>query len=476
MRKILAIMILAGLFLVGCAADDDDSGAEVPPPAPATAAPDDDGAGEEVPDEPAPAEPEEAPDDGTADAPEPDASAEPEPTPTPVSYPMMDGLAPGVTDDSIKIGITYVDLESIRQIVNIDHGDYEASYQAVIDDINANGGVHGRMIEVVFASINPLGVAPAEEACVALVEDEEVFVTIGFFIGDTPLCYLDTYQRPVIGGEMTPERLERAAAPWFTTEAGSDLEEEVIRTFAAEGLFDGRLAVFSIISLETQLNEGVLPLLEELGVTPVEVAVLDAPANDVFAQNSATAVVVERFRSSDVDTVFVHAGGALPWVNGVEATSFRPRLLLTDKDSIAAFVKDETDRDLSVVEGAIVGGLYGPAQSEYEEPLMQECITTQLAAGVEITPPNLVEAGDPETHVAPRIACRNVALLVAILEGAGPKLNHSTFQYAGENLGEVEIPGVPDPHVFGPPPSADGDPKVYLFEFDPEEEDFLLRD
>ena len=34
------------------------------------------------------------------------------------------GPAPGVTDDAIKVGITYIDFESIKEVTEIRHGDY----------------------------------------------------------------------------------------------------------------------------------------------------------------------------------------------------------------------------------------------------------------------------------------------------------------------------------------------------------------
>jgi hypothetical protein len=134
------------------------------------------------------------------------------------------GPAPGVTDDSVKIGVTYVDLESLGDVVDISHGDYEAAYEALFDDINAHGGINGRTLEPVIVPINPVGTAASDAACVELTEDEDVFMVIGFFLDDGVLCPLGTHQTAVIGGAMSPERLRRAQAPWVTNEAGTDLQ------------------------------------------------------------------------------------------------------------------------------------------------------------------------------------------------------------------------------------------------------------
>ena len=97
------------------------------------------------------------------------------------------GSTPGVTKDEIKVGITYIDFSSIRNIVDIDHGDYEAAYNAVIKDVNKRGGVNGRKIVPVFAAVSPVGTVSQQEACVKLTEDEKVFAAVGFF--NTCLLY-----------------------------------------------------------------------------------------------------------------------------------------------------------------------------------------------------------------------------------------------------------------------------------------------
>jgi ABC-type branched-subunit amino acid transport system substrate-binding protein len=385
------------------------------------------------------------------------------------------GPAPGVTDDTIKVGVTYVDLEAIRELTNLDHGDYEAAYRALFDDINAKGGINGRMIEPVFAPVNPIGTQPAEEACVKLTQDEQVFVVLGFFQADAVLCYVETQETAVIGGTMTPDRLDRSTVPWYTTEASSDLEADTIRQFADEGLLDGSVAVVSTLQDETALHQTVEPLLDELGIDPVETAVIDAPENDVAAQNAAVAVIAERFRSSGATKVLVVGTGGLTWANGVESTGYRPQLLFTNINSISAYTEDAAGRDDTVLAGSVVGGLYG-GDDAFQLDSMQACVAVLRAAGITVDDPADLEPGQPETYVSAYSACRNVALFQAIAEAAGEQLNYGTFQQAGDDLGEVTIPGYPDPFSYGAPPSADGDPPVYVFEWDPQAGEFARRD
>ena len=118
-----------------------------------------------------------------------------------------------VTKDEIKIGITYPDLEAIRSVTNTNHGDYEKSYRVVIDDLNKQGGINGRKVVPVFAAINPLGTAPAQEACLKLTEDEKVFAAMSFFNADAPLCFVDSHDTPILGGQTTSTNLGTPRRP-----------------------------------------------------------------------------------------------------------------------------------------------------------------------------------------------------------------------------------------------------------------------
>ena len=141
---------------------------------------------------------------------------------------------PGVSKDEIKIGVTYPDLDAIRDVTDISHGDYKATYNAVIDELNKKGGVNGRKVVPVFAPINPIGTAPAQEACLKLTEDEKVFATVGFFYFDSPLCYVTQHDTPILGGTMDPTYLKQAKAPWMTLESGPEVTPRAVDALGEE--------------------------------------------------------------------------------------------------------------------------------------------------------------------------------------------------------------------------------------------------
>jgi hypothetical protein len=52
----------------------------------------------------------------------------------------------GVTPSTITVGVTYADVAAIRNIINVDPGNYQVAYTTLFDQINAKGGINGRKI------------------------------------------------------------------------------------------------------------------------------------------------------------------------------------------------------------------------------------------------------------------------------------------------------------------------------------------
>jgi hypothetical protein len=385
------------------------------------------------------------------------------------------GPAPGVTDDAIKIGVTYVDTSSLSAVnLNYDLGDHKAVYTALFDDINKSGGINGRMIEPVFAPIDPTGPASAEAACVKLTEDDDVFLVTGFFLADTVTCPLDAHATAVVGGGMTEERLARAKAPWLAWLPGNDATEQAVREFDKRGALDKRVAVYATSQDSENMNKYVLPTLADLGVKPVETAVMDAPVSDTAAIQTNVNLIAERFKAAKADTIVVVGPAGATWLqynNG----DYRPQLLFTDFAAPRAFATNKSTTDTSPLNDSLTAGGYGPDQARFDEPAMQACIKTLKDAGIE-TPTPAASKDDPsnQPYQAAFQACPDVAVTRAWLEAAGKNLNYGTLAAAIDGL-TVHIPGDPKPLQYGPPPAADGNPAVYIFGWDSAEKDFVLK-
>ena len=386
------------------------------------------------------------------------------------------GPAPGVSQDAIGVGVTYVDTEALAAIgLNYDLGDYEGSYRALFDQINADGGIHGRRIEPVFAPVDPTTADPGAQECVELTEDEDVFLVMGFFLTDSVLCPVATHATAVIGGEINAERAAQAQAPWASSAPDADLTAAVVRAFADRQLLDGSVAVFASAIDQATVDNQVMPVLDELGIEPVEVGVFDAPAGDLVAAEAQIRPIGERFQASGADTVLIVGQSGQGWPTTFESdASYRPQLLFTDDLGMTAFATNAATVDTSILDGALAGGDFGPDEARFEETSMQDCIATIEAAGIEVPSPDEVGA-DPSNQPfqGPFFACSDVALMKAWFEAAGEDLNYGSLEAALNGL-SVHLPGDPTLRTYGPVPAADGDPTAYIVAWDAEQGRLVL--
>ncbi|MGW0665262.1 ABC transporter substrate-binding protein [Streptodolium elevatio] len=384
-------------------------------------------------------------------------------------------IAPGVTADTIKIGVTYPDLESVKAFVSIDHGDYEAAYNALFKKINDAGGINGRKIQPVFGKINLISPAAAQETCVKLTQDEKVFAVLGNFNGDEPLCYVQTNKTAAIGGQLTAKRYAQAQAPWFSDLRGGDEVTDSIALFnAGNSLVGKKVAVLSNVNEQALMKDVVIPGLQKMGVTPVETGVLDAPAQDAAAVGQQTGVFIQKFQSAGAEAVVVvgSMGASFPQV--LEQTKYRPRLLFTDFQQIQAYANDKGKHDFTTLTGAGALGLI----ANWGEATNQECMTTIEAAapaskGKLTVDPMTLPAGTPTPQTSAGAACRNVALLKAIVEKAGKDLNYETFQNAGFSLGSFQSPGNADKATYAQA-TPHGAIPARLYVFDPATQKFVV--
>ncbi len=384
--------------------------------------------------------------------------------------------APGVTPTSIKIGVTYVDEEAVKASgLDLNLGDYQKSYQTLIDKLNAAGGIDGRKIEVVFAPINPIGTAPADAACLKLTQDEKVFVAVGFFLNNAVLCPVETQNTAVIGGGQTPELMARAKAPWFTTNPGSEVPVAVVNLFHQKKLLEGKVAVFAQVADADLMNNQILPELEKLGVKPVDHAILDAPAGDTAAITSGTQTIAQRFKAEGATKVLLVGPSSADWFLGMQDQSYQPQLLISDSTGVNAFLSNAATHNTSLLKDAVSGSTYGPDSWSFDEPNMKSCLATLKAAGIDVPRPDPKDPNQ-KAYTGPQDACVNLALLKAILTKAGKDLNYATFRAAGYSLGKVNLPGDPSPRTFGPPPATDGAPQPFLSDWDAAKKAFVPQE
>ncbi|MGR7000937.1 ABC transporter substrate-binding protein [Yinghuangia aomiensis] len=250
-------------------------------------------------------------------------------------------VAPGVTADGIKVGIVYPDLTAVRKFLDIDHGDYEATYNALIAQINNAGGINGRKIVPVYGAVDMASPAAAQQVCARLTQDEKVFAVIGTFNGREPLCYVQTNRTAVVGGPLTAKNYALAQAPWFSVDRGGEEVGDTMGLFAAGNASPARRSRSSAWSTRKAWSK--TPCCPRCSVSGSR---RWRPASSMSTwatwppSRSRPARSARKFQAAGADTVVVVGGMAARFPQVLEAGKYRPRLLFAPVASAMAYTAD----------------------------------------------------------------------------------------------------------------------------------------
>ena len=213
-------------------------------------------------------------DGGDADGSDDDAGATTTAAPEPLTASWR-----GVTEDTIRLGFIFTDFDSLREqgFVSIDPGDPEFVVEALVEDVNSRGGINGRMIEPYIEFVLPIGTTAAEESCLRLAEDHEVFAVVGAFGGlaiEANRCLGALNGIVQVGGGPSAAQVADAGVPWISARMAAERRlPATVELMDREGLIGERVAVAVTASQQPLADDLVVPALGALGHEVVEYAV-----------------------------------------------------------------------------------------------------------------------------------------------------------------------------------------------------------
>ena len=401
-------------------------------------------------------------DDDDSDATSDTTSASGTTAPTESTEPAGE-LGRGVTADTIKIGFSYIDLATLAEagVIRVSHGDYEKVITALVDDVNANGGVNGRTLELVTAKYSPIGNEEQLAACTKLTEDDQVFAVLNGFLTDNQLCVVEQHETALVGGYMNNVRLDRARAPWASVEASEERAiSALIQGLDENGELDGKtIAVYAAQAVNTSLIDLAVEELEAAGYEVADTALLDVPDDDTQAAAAQNTVFAQRMMDQGVDTVVV-VGSFIPGAD-FDAAGFHPSLFTANAGNIAAAAFTNPLGNFPMV-----AGIGGPPDI-YDNTDFTRCRQVYEDATGEtiLTPTEEDVQGESTGYTAMAIACSDLTLFVAAAEAAGEILNNETFAQGLASLTQIDLAQV-DEASFGPD-KHDGQDTFTLQQFDP---------
>ena len=481
-RRWLSLVVVVGMLLAGCGGDSGGSPPDSAGASEATAAPDSDSAA-----------PEEAGDSATADGDSEQSSTAESGTTEEDSSSADDGseesgavesdavesdeaeeevveltaTARGVTADTITLGVAITDVT-----VFADVGDILARYQPLVDATNAAGGINGRQVEIITEQWDILDSVAFEAACVALTEDNEVFLVLGFMPAGwgSIFCYTDINETIVINtSDLDQQDLEMSDGRLVTTRpyqfgsllAGLELlrpELEGARVVIYGASVDGRI-------------ETAEELLRSFGAEIVEVTRQQVGGEDLIAAEAEIDIHVERWRTRSPDWIINVDGAVAGSLQGLERAGLTDWNIVTPANDAPS--NNAMGADLSVFSNLIATGEPGAeelaAQGLYGIPECFEIINAATGQGLGTSD----KAEDAQAGTAIEV-CAAWDVFVALATAAGPNLTPESFLQAGYNLGTFPMTGSPSGSLAPEKPWV-SNAQPALFVYDTELDAFVPR-
>jgi hypothetical protein len=375
----------------------------------------------------------------------------------------------GVTTTTIRVGIPYLDVSSLLKLgVALDQGNIPDAYNALIADMNAHGGIHGRRIVPYFVPVSPIGTAPATTACTELTEDDRVLVAL---FPLQPDCYLLGHDTPTINGLSQSAQGLRGAPNFSLWPPAAIYDRRQLSVYKRYGIFAGkRLGLFAGGLTDQGELRAVQTILGSLHVPVVQTAVQDASSGAASASDQQFSVIAQRFHEAGVNEVIAVGSGSFFWplsLQGIQS-SYNPPWVATNAGTLEAAVLRGSLTSAKYLSGVRTSSPTPSNAVFWRTPYVQRCarVVHKAYPTDKITPPTDPQIASDESFLAVENACIGLDLFATIAKAAGENLTTSSFIEAGYRLRNVSVPGMVTPISFGPRRSYVIGP-VYLVTYDP---------
>ncbi|MEQ8840581.1 MAG: ABC transporter substrate-binding protein [Acidimicrobiales bacterium] len=352
----------------------------------------------------------------------------------------------GVTEDTVSIGVSILDFDALKEmgLQDFGWGDQRLVWEFYIEQLNERGGVAGRQVDAELAFYNPALAIEAEEACLKMTEDREVFAVVGAFLGPaepaTP-CLTQQEDLVVFNGTMTIDLLADAKSVWVAdTTAGRRRIPIFFDLLDQAGYVDGqKVAVVSGNENESETLEVIVPILDDLGLDVVVTSVNTVSEDDVLEEDRYWDTTSEKIRSEGAEVIIIN-GDTTGAIRGIGRNALEQEIWVVTADQL---VNLGTTVDRSDADGAItLAGL--SAEEGWADEGMVACVKqfTDAHPEIDVLGPLDVGEGDERWDTALGQACRWLAVFEIVMNAAGPELTPDAVRAAYEGLGDIDVPGL----------------------------------
>ena len=242
---------------------------------------------------------------------------------------------------------------------NLQNGDERATVEALVQDLNARGGIQGRRIVPVIYEYDPASDSDLsviqQEACAAFTEDNRVVAALLGWHDFSDHALETCLQRKGVvtvnsAGILTGDEALLRRLPDYIAPPGVSLGRQAASyadSLARQGFFTKGTRVGVLVldqpDYRGALEGSLVPALRRHGVTQLEKAFYPPlrTTADVSSQSAAISSTVLRFKSLGIDRVlFLQLGvnGPLFFMQSAESQDYRPRYALSTTDAPTALV------------------------------------------------------------------------------------------------------------------------------------------
>jgi ABC-type branched-subunit amino acid transport system substrate-binding protein len=363
------------------------------------------------------------------------------------------GVGTGVTDDSIKLGVTLIDYECIpKSFVSSVYVDQPEAYRAYIDNINEHGGINGRKVEPVFQFICPLQPAAAVQACTSVTDDKQVFAVVGSMYdptGDAQLCVAEQHKTILITDGLSQEMIDQAP-PGLLLSPGitSDRRLKVIMSLLkSQHTLDGKkVAILTEAAATSPADDVVKPALDAMGLEQGSEAVLSISGQDTTAAQSQLDSFIEKWKTEHVDALIMvgTAASSEQFVNKIKG-AIPDMQLVADTTAVASGGQNDVKKHVvpNPYDGIITAE--GRIFLEHSEtPNFTYCSDIwEQQTGKPIPLPNVVvklpNGQENDVYGNAEEACSYVTMFQDIATHVGKNLNNTNWANTVDTLGPVKV-------------------------------------
>ena len=357
---------------------------------------------------------------------------------------------PGVTATTVKLGVAY-DADAEKANAQIAPGigqiNQRKATEAVIDDVNANGGVNGRKIIPVFHEFHSVSSGETsdqedQEACAQWTQDDPVFASDGGYRTESGLACLEKAGTTIVASDgLTGGQSKRFYSLYPHAILYDDIDLNAMSGIYVEGLWkqgffnkDASIGLLTIDEPERNyaLKNSLIPAMQSHGLKFDDIQYIDKPesnaqAGQVASQVSAATV---RFKGEGITHVmFLDSHGlmTLLFAQNAERQQYAPRYginTLSGNTAIADLLK-QSSAEHQFHNAVSIG--WGPTLDVHPEDTPSWAKTPQREKCYQIMKKAGINMSDANSHGLAELVCMSIWSFDAIASAAGSVLNQDTW-------------------------------------------------